>query len=299
MGYLSQRKNHVRFNLLLNIVLISLAIVVLLPFILGSTAYLTHVLSSYRFQYYLISVALIALSLYTRFSVHAILFLLVFLLNYFSISSNSNIFFNTTASNSQEIKIAYFNGMEDVDSVVEFAQHNNVEIIALNRILPDAPATNMQSYYDFHSRNKSSILARTSLAGSGTIALSPEYEASYVLYRTSIGNVIIMNIDFEGISFTEKDIVLQNLGDFILRQYTPVVVVGDFGVSTYSPAFKKFLIRTELSVKNRVILKDWGSISEPPTINILGYSSIGIKEITNLNKGFNQPAAFMFTLQVY
>ena len=299
MGYLSQRKNRTRFNLFLNLSLTLLACLVLLPFVMSSNGYLNHVFSSYRFQYYILTLLMAGFSLYGRFTAHAFMFFVLFLLNYFSISSNSNIFFSSTVGEAQNVRIVYFNDIEDVNEIAKFAQGNNVDIIALNNISDNPVNDHTVPYIDFHNSRKSAMLSRHMLSTYGNITLSNQYDASYISYRVGKGNIIIINVDLAGVHFNDQDLIFKNLGDFILRQYSPVVVIGDFGISAYTPTFKNFLIRTELTVKNRILFKNWKGLVEPPTINILGHSNAGLSEIISLSQGINSPAAFLFTIQAY
>lgn len=299
MGYLSQKKHRARFNFFLNAALIILTFLIFYPFVTSGESYLSFLISSYRFQYYVLTLLFMVLCLYTKFLFHMLLFTFLFLINYFSISSNANIIFSNGLSHAEDVNLLYFNDVDDINSITAFAQENNVDIIALNGIEANAAQDKTLPYYNYHNNLKSSILSRSLPIGYNKLFLTDDYEASYINLKIGQGNVILVNLDLDGIHFNDIDMALQNLGDFVLRQYNPVVIVGDFGVAPFTTPFKNFLLRTELSIKNRIILKNAESIILPPTVNILGYNNTGVESIHSFSTGLRGPAAFWFKLRIY
>ena len=72
------------------------------------------------------------------------------------------------------------------------------------------------------------------------------------------------------------------LSNFILSHDEPMIIVGDFGVSPWEVEMKRFLNKTDLTVKNRLtfsspcgLLKFW----EKPSFFVLGFKNIGVEDV--------------------
>ena len=94
--------------------------------------------------------------------------------------------------------------------------------------------------------------------------------------------------------------VYDNLIEFVLLQDDPVILVGDFGITSWSPIFKNFLQKTALEVKNRIIMTDGSHFFSPfsaPTINLLAYKNIGIRSINVFSAKKKSPLHIDFELE--
>ena len=112
---------------------------------------------------------------------------------------------------------------------------------------------------------------------------------------------MVLNIDFSNLKQEEVQTVYKNLEEFVLAQNLPLVIVGDFGMPTWMPAVKNFMINTGLEVKNRVILSDGSQWFNPftiPSINILGYKALGLKHFERLEQSPSGSYPFLFSLSL-
>lgn len=94
---------------------------------------------------------------------------------------------------------------------------------------------------------------------------------------------VLINLYFARLPISEQSTVFKNLTEFILSQDDPVIVIGDFGLPSWIPVFKKFLNDTALEVKNGIILSEGRHRFNPftiPTFYILAYRNVGIEDIT-------------------
>ena len=79
------------------------------------------------------------------------------------------------------------------------------------------------------------------------------------------------------------------------------VIVGNFGLPSWSERFYKFLDKTDLEVKNRIILSDGTAYFNPlssPSLNLLGYKALGVKNIDFLPKEDNSGYPILFELRL-
>ncbi|MBQ8436269.1 MAG: hypothetical protein IJX20_01320, partial [Alphaproteobacteria bacterium] len=81
----------------------------------------------------------------------------------------------------------------------------------------------------------------------------------------------------------------------------PVIIVGNFGIPAWNPLFSDFLQNTALEVKNRILLSDGENLFSPfsiPSINILAYKNIGIRQISfKSNNESQHPLIINFNLE--
>ena len=116
----------------------------------------------------------------------------------------------------------------------------------------------------------------------------------YVIKSDEEPTLII--IDFSKQKSNELKTSFNKLEELVLSLDEPVVVAGDFGTVVWSDVFKKFLIKTNLSVKNRIIF-NFDNYYNPffvPSINVLAYENVGLNRI-RLEKG--TPKRFVFRMK--
>ena len=123
-----------------------------------------------------------------------------------------------------------------------------------------APFSNIDKYPGYYLYNddnelqQSFIISKYLPLKSGRILFSPQYSGSYMMFIAENQPMVLVNIDFSGLTHEQEGTVYHNLGEFVIAQDNPVVIVGDFGIPAWSKTFQKFLNKTGLEVKNHVIL---------------------------------------------
>ena len=125
---------------------------------------------------------------------------------------------------------------------------------------------------------------------SGKLRLSPRFTASYMSFIAEEQPLVLINIDLSGLSHRDEKTVYHNLAEFVTAQDNPVIIIGEFGIPAWSDTFKKFLNKTGLEVKNRVILSNgscWFNPFGVPSLNVLAYKNFGGNDVSLLNKDGN------------
>lgn len=300
MGYLSQKKKQERIGVFLSTAVILVALFTVAVFT-GVASRLFPGLLDWYFQYYLLMLAVLGYALYTRYFWHALLMALFLLVNYVSLSSSSNLFFNIEGNGSNSLNIIYQNQVKNAAPVIAVAGNKGADIIAIN---PLAPLNNIvnESYRLFHEDadlSKSFILSASEPVHAGTVRFTPRQKASYVTITKNDHDIMVINVDFSKMKPGEEKVIFKNLTEFVLAQNVPVIIVGDFGLPSWREPFQEFLTDTGLEVKNRIILSDGKYLFNPfarPTINVLGYKALGLERIKFLNKSGNRHYPLLFRL---
>ena len=112
---------------------------------------------------------------------------------------------------------------------------------------------------------------------------------------------MIINVDFSQMTPAEEALVFNSMNEFVLEQNIPVIIVGNFGISSWKEVFSGFLRQSGMEVKNRVILSDGKSFFNPlvkPSIYLLGYKTLGVEQISFLNRGDNKSYPILFKLRL-
>ncbi len=91
--------------------------------------------------------------------------------------------------------------------------------------------------------------------------------------------IMLIKVDLNSVDKDKYALVLQSLRNFVMKQNVELVVWGDFGVPAWSKVFRDFIDASGLSVKNRLIFYGF---SKAPSFYILGYSNIGVNNITHI-----------------
>lgn len=120
----------------------------------------------------------------------------------------------------------------------------------------------------------------------GIIHLLPHMSVNYQLISCSGNELFVVDVNFRELEKSEYKTALNNLAEFVNRQDSPILIVGNFGEPVWTDTFSGFLAKTDLKVKNRIIYTDGFYKFNPlvkPTINLLGYKNIGINKIRILD----------------
>ena len=175
------------------------------------------------------------------------------------------------------------------------AQAEKVDVITLNH--SRTAFSNLDKhpgYYLYNNDNdleQSFIISKYLPLKSGRILFSPKYTGSYMTFIADNQPMVLVNIDFSGLTHEQEAMVYHNLGEFVTSQDNPVVIVGDFGIPAWSKTFQKFLNKTGLEVKNHIILSNGKYRFNPfsiPSFNLLAYKNFGVNNLRFLPKEGNQ-----------
>jgi hypothetical protein len=256
------------------------------------------------FHYYVLSFAFGVYAAFNRYFIQSALFTVVFILSYFSISSNANIISDIKIGDGSRRTLFYQSYVKNINPVVEYAVNSDIDVIGINNAKPqtyDKEEIFPYNLFQAGPTAKSLILSKDKASRFGRIRLSPRFEASFITVRFDDNSFIIINLNLRGITLNEKEQVFENLGEFVLSQDEAVIVVGNFGIPVWSSMFNRFLLKTGLEVKNSIILTDGlrrFNLLNPPTVNLLAYRNVGIEKIRVLSKNQNPSYPVLFGLMV-
>jgi len=302
MGYLSQKKKYERVNFLLNTSLGIVTITSLLALFDRSSAFSAFI-NQWQFQIYLYLLLVFGYALLNSFFIQGAFAALLIVINYMSIASSANLFNSSDSNGNYHLNILYQNRTSNIDTLMRQAQAEHIDIVALNQSkAPFANLNKFPGYYLYNEDNeqdKSFIISKFIPIKSGRIILSPHYTGSYMTIIAENQPLVLVNIDFSGITHQQENLVYDNLGEFVTAQDNPVVIVGDFGIPAWSRTFQKFLNKTGLEVKNHIILSNGKYRFNPfsvPSFNLLAYKNFGVSKVRFLNKGENKRFPLLFEL---
>ena len=293
MGYLSQKKHHERINMLLNVSLGIISITTLLAMIDNTTGFSAFV-NRWQFQIYVYLLIVFACALVNKFFLQTFFAFLLIVVNYTLIASSANLFNSSHSDGLGRLTILYQNNTQAGAELMHQAVDNNVDIIALNRAKTQNFAIETKPQYHLYNEDQeqgsSFIISKFTPLRSGKLKLSERFIGSYMTILAETQPLVFVNIDFSGITSKEEKNVYRNLGKFVVMQDNPVIIVGNFGIPAWSKTFQKFLNKTELEVKNRIILSDgslWFNPLSVPSLNVLAYKKFGVKDVSFLPKDKN------------
>lgn len=259
MGYFSQRKKNERENLFM---VVSLAVTAMVYFALlfdGEQGGFLETLRGTEFHFYLFNIFILAFTLWHRKILYSFMAVLLLVWGYTSIAKTSRLFFAAESDSTKAFNVAYKTGSQNYDNII------NVHEVILRR--------------------------------RGKIDLSQETTASFMTFEKYDNIFTLVNIDFSKVSDKDLTIVYTNLGKFVVNQDEPVIIVGDFGIPSWSPLMRDFLVKTGLEVKNHIVYSDGKQafrFFQVPTINILGFDNIAIRRLKFLpqDQSFDIKLAF-------
>lgn len=244
MGYFSQRKKLERENLFMVCSLWAIAVVFFITLLGSQGSGLVIFLNRWAFHFYLFNLFILGYTLWHRRMVYFLFALTFLVLNYVSVARTANLFFNRDVASVDYFNVIYKKGAQDYDKIVNL----NHELVRR----------------------------------SGIIELSPGRKASFIVFEKNHRLFTVISLDFGNLKNQEQETVFCNLAEFVQSRDDPVIVVGDFGIPAWADTFKRFLIKTDLKVKNKILLTDGRNAFKPlsvPTINVLAYNNIGIRRL--------------------
>ena len=290
MGYLSQKKKRNNIKELLNVSLAALTVCCFLFLFFKETEFAEKV-SPWLFLIYIYALLMGIVAVFHKFFWHVLGLSITIFILFLQIGMGTNLFVDEQTEGLQSIKIFYqANAKSNHDSLKQIQKHK-----------PDVAAVlknSKESLRLFTQKQKQEALETSSgyfVAGLpysrfGEALLSQHSFAGFVDLKVGISKIICISLDFSKLSRREIKTSLKNLAEFINMQDAPIIVVGNFGIEAWSPAFLSFLEKTKLEVKNKIILSDGKYLFNPfvvPTINVLAYKDYGIRKMSFLSKKKN------------
>lgn len=306
MGYFSQRKKQERVNFALNMIIGIIGVLTLLAFFDASGGIFATV-NAWRFHYYIILLAAFLYALFSGYFIHAFFALVFLIVNYMVLASSTNVFLSASGSseNSVGTAVVYQKSTRRLDSLLKRSAKAGAEIVGVNSRRQVAYFPEMSEKYRlFHAdagTYGSFIMIASEPQRAGKLRLTPERDASFAAVKGGSRSFTFVNLDFSGLKPGEEKVLFDNLAEFVLSQDDPLIIVGDFGIPAWSDTFKRFLHKTELEVKNRIIPSSGKSllnIFSVPTVNILAYRNVGVEEIELLKDKKNPYRPFLFKLKL-
>lgn len=119
----------------------------------------------------------------------------------------------------------------------------------------------------------------------GYLALHGDNFAPFVTVDKQGTVVSLLSVYVDNLSSSDVKKTLKIVGDFILAQDEPLIVVGNFGVSPWEQEMKSFLNKTGLKIKNRLTFSCfWGMLKfwKKPSFLVLGFKNIGVEKVEKL-----------------
>ena len=251
MGYFSQRKKQERENLFMLISISALTIIYLCLILSKESNGIIGFFRAYQFHIYLYNLFLLLYTLFHKKFIYILLSVVLLVVNYGSLAKTTRLFFSDSIVTEGSLHLQYQKGEQKYVSLLEESQKIKHE---------------------------------------GKLDLSPHLTASFIKFDKNNQEYTLITLDFLEKYKKEYVTAYKNLEKFILMQNGPVIVIGDFGIPSWHPLFADFLIATDLSVKNRVLFtngKQNFRFWQIPSINILGFDNISLKEIDQAKERLN------------
>lgn len=290
MGYLSQKKKHNNAREILNVSLAVLAVgcVVLLGWRDSEAA---AVIGRWLFQIYVYTLAMFVYALVSRFYRHALgLFAIAFVL-FLNIGMGGNLFFDQKTGGLQTLNVLYQGEAENLRDIERQMQRNKVDVAGLNRRKSRLFSGSSDKYNRSAApENRNMILTPHRIFRSGEVLVSAHNRVGFAEIAAGYGRLVFLTLDFSNAPRAELPAALKNLAEFVNMQDIPVVIAGNFGIEAWSPVFLAFMEKTGLEVKNHIILSDGKYLFNPftvPSLNILAYKNVGVKDVSFLNAKHN------------
>lgn len=274
MGYLANKKHEARINTFLKIFFILSGIITLSAFGSGRMSFF---FDECRWQLYLLITAVFFYCLARRFYIYALLAFILGTVNYFAVSSAVSIF-NPPSEDGNGIRLLFGarSDSRDADFIAKNATSSGYNVIALDYPEFDGQELkeNLPENYSFlHSAEgweDGFMLVSLPVELSGRISLGGGITAGFAKVIVDNHPVVVVSVDFEGMSAPRIVSAFDSLSSFIGRQDDPVIVFGNFNTVAWSKAMSSFINDNGLRVKN-ALSDNIRNFILPPKHYILGY----------------------------
>ena len=269
MGYLSNKKHKARVNSSLKILTILFAFFTFIGF---GENFLSQAIGDYRWQMYLILVAMFIYTFLHRYYIYMSFSLILVIINFFAISSSISIFGEDSYKSTH---ILYGIGSNNPLDIFEQAINKHSEIIAvLNHNLEDFDLQSIvpEQYSFSHPKTgwkNDFMLSSYPVQSSGRIVLAPDTYGEFVKIKKDDLEQTFIAINLDKLNNSSKRDALKKLSSFVSKQDNPVVVFGNFGMTAWNYNLSSFAVKNNLKVKN-ALFDNLRNIFIPPHFYILG-----------------------------
>lgn len=269
MGYLSNKKHKARVNAILKILTVLFAFFTVIGF--GENSF-SQAINEYRWQMYLILVAMFFYTSFHRYYLYMSLSLILVIINFFAISSSVSIF---GGNSDNSTRILYGIGTNNPLDVFEQAINKNSEIVAItNHNLADFELHSMvpEQYSFSHAPSgwkDGFMLSLHPVQTSGRVVLASDTYGDFIKIKKDDLEQTFIAVNLNKLSKSAKKDALKKLSDFVSKQDNPVVVFGNFGMTAWNYNMSSFAAKNNLKVKN-ALFDNLRNILVPPYFYILG-----------------------------
>ncbi len=299
MGYLAQRKKHFRTDFILKSLLFLLAFFSLAAF---SGTVFGQFLSQWRFQFYLLSLLVMFYALFSRFFFYSFLAMLLFLLNFFVVSSSVPVFFSGGAGQGKTaFSLVYHPRPSSALDIAETVVRQQVDLLAiidpvangisLSRLVPEG------RYSAGNAHSGSFMVSARSPHSAGRIDLGDERSAIFMRLQIGDRNYVFLSFDLSAMSRRKKEKALNYINTFVAAEDDPVIIFGNFGMTAWDPVFGKFLADNGLETKND-LFSFFSNLLTPPTEYIVGYRNLEFVDSRRLLRLGHSSSPFAVRLKI-
>ena len=274
MGYLAQRKKHLRTDFILKSLLVLLAFFSAAAF--AGNAF-GQFLNQWRFQFYLLSLLVMFYALFNRFFLYSFLALLLLLLNFFVVSSSVPVLFSGGEGKGKTaFGMIYQPRPSSLLDIFETADRRRADLLAvidpvLNGVSPSGLVPAGYHLAD-NDEGKSFMVSSRPPRSAGRIGLGGGRSAAFVSLEIGGRGYVFLSFD-------------------------PVIIFGDFGMTAWSPAFGRFLASNRLEVKNDLFSR-FANLLMPPTQYVVGYRNLEFAGSRRLPSLGNRSAPSLIRLKI-
>ena len=123
-------------------------------------------------------------------------------------------------------------------------------------------------------------LPEEKIISSGSLIIANRFLGSYAVLNET-RPLTIVRVDFSNAKRKSYKLIFKQLHEFIIKQDTPVIIFGDFGLPAWDPLFHRFLNRTDLNVKNRLLFTKSNPLTSPMAIIPVAKASARVQFLSN------------------
>ena len=299
MGYLAQRKKHLRTDFILKSLLVLLAFFSVAAF--AGNAF-GQFLNQWRFQFYLLSLLVMFYALFNRFFLYSFLALLLLLLNFFVVSSSVPVLFSGGEGKGKTaFGMIYQPRPSSLLDIFETADRRRADLLAVIDPVLNGVSLSGLVPAGYHladnDEGKSFMVSSRPPRSAGRIGLGGGRSAAFVSLEIGGRGYVFLSFDLSGMSRRNKEKALGYVNAFVAAEDDPVIIFGDFGMTAWSPAFGRFLASNRLEVKNDLFSR-FAHLLMPPTQYVVGYRNLEFAGSRRLPRLGNRSAPSLIRLKI-
>lgn len=252
MRYIEQKMKLARVKFSLKTILIFLSVFSLWAFGEGS---LGQYLNEWRFQFYLLGFWGIFYALNYRFFLYSFLFFVIWLLNFFVLSSSGPIFFSASVNPANE-KITISLQTEPRTWLEIYEATEDTDILAvLNPEIKEERKIKIPEnlFLSEGNGNGSFVMSDCPQQAAGKINFGKNNSGVFVKTKIKDKEYMSIMLDWSDLSRKQKDKAFVTLNKFVAAQDCPIIILGNFGTVAWNKKFAEFLSANGLEIKNPIM----------------------------------------------